>query len=68
MNSANILTPFFFAGAKYVLYEEIRTRCPHLSTMPSFLDKVSSQGKYFLEKCYGNSRVCFINTKNLENL
>ena len=67
MNSANILTPFFFAGAKYVLYEEIRTRCPHLSTMPSFLDKVSSQGKYFLEKMLWKFQGVFHNTKNMEH-
>lgn len=32
----------FSAGAKYILYEEIRTRCPHFSSMPDFLYKVSS--------------------------
>ena len=31
----------FSAGAKYILYEEIRTRCPHFSSMPNFLYKVS---------------------------
>ena len=32
----------FSAGAKYILYEEIRMRCPHFSSMPNFLYKVSS--------------------------